>query len=467
MTDFTDSLAVDSGQDARTIHFVSEEQFEGWRGNLSPRQQAAVAAHRFTGSEDDMLILPGSDAESWDVVAGGSKPEPGDPWRLARLAGRLPAGNYRLEGGVKESAALGWMLAAYRFDRFRSDVPDRVAPTLLVENERTCSYVLDLARAQAKVRDLVNLPAESLGPADLEAEARTIAEANGAEIEVITGDALLEKNYPTIHAVGRAAAQSRAPRLIRLSWGGRENPRVTLVGKGVTFDSGGLDVKSAAGMRLMKKDMGGAAHALALADLVMRRNLKVRLEVYVPAVENSVSGDALRPGDVVKTRSGQTVEIHNTDAEGRLILCDALTRAYEDEPELLLDFATLTGAARVALGPDLPAMFARKDETADALLAAGTEVGDPVWRLPLWAPYQKMLHSDLADFANAATGGFAGAVTAALYLARFVPDDADWVHLDTFAWMPSAKPGRPKGGEALGLRAAFSLLEDRYGTSLA
>jgi leucyl aminopeptidase len=266
-----------------------------------------------------------------------------------------------------------------------------------------------------------------------------------------------------VHAVGRAASKAKAPRLIELHWGKADHPRIAIIGKGVCFDSGGLDIKPAAGMLLMKKDMGGAAHALALAELVMAAGLPVRLHCLVPAVENAISGNAFRPGDVLKSRKGTTVEIGNTDAEGRLVLGDALTKAAEDEPELILNFATLTGAARVALGPDLPALFASHDSLADALLGAGKDRDDPLWRMPLWSAYNEMLKSDIADINNSAAGGFAGAITAALFLQAFVPKSAEWAHFDTFAWRPSAKPGRPKGGDALGLRAAWAMLRARYG----
>jgi leucyl aminopeptidase len=314
------------------------------------------------------------------------------------------------------------------------------------------------------VRDLVNTPAADMGPAELEAAAEMLARDHGATLSVTRGDAL-EQGYPMIHAVGMAAARGREPRLIELEWGQADHPRLALVGKGVCFDTGGLDIKPSAAMRLMKKDMGGAAHALALADLVMRLRLPVRLHLLVAAVENAVAGNAFRPGDVLKTRKGLTVENTNTDAEGRLVLGDALTRAVEAKPELILDFATLTGAARVALGPDLPALFANDDALAAALIDAGTAANDPLWRLPLWDGYDEMLKSDIADLVNAAEGGFAGSITAALFLRRFVPKDIAWAHLDLFAWRPAARPGRPKGGDAMGLRAAWAMLKTRYGAT--
>ncbi|HEX8379597.1 MAG TPA: leucyl aminopeptidase family protein, partial [Allosphingosinicella sp.] len=298
-------------------------------------------------------------------------------------------------------------------------------------------------------------------PAELEAAVREVGAECGGEVTVTSG-AALEEGYPMIAAVGRAATAERAPRLIELEWGDRRHPRVAIVGKGVCFDSGGLDIKPAAGMRIMKKDMGGAAHALALARLAMKSRLPVRLHLLIPAVENSVSGAAFRPGDVLRSRKGLTVEVDNTDAEGRLILGDALAKAAEGEPELIVDFATLTGAARTALGPDLPALFANDDALAGALLAGGEAAADPVWRMPLWAPYEDMLASEIADIANSSDTPMAGAVTAALFLKKFVPDGRPWAHFDTYAWRGSAKPGRPKGGDAFGLRATWAALSSRY-----
>jgi leucyl aminopeptidase len=333
---------------------------------------------------------------------------------------------------------------------------------LLTQEPARIEPATRLANAVHLVRDLVNIPAGDLGPAELQAAIEAVAAECGADMKVTTG-AELSSGYPMVHAVGAAATPERAPRLVELEWGDPKNPRLALVGKGVVFDSGGLDIKPSAGMRLMKKDMGGAAHALALARLVMKSRLPVRLHLLIPAVENAVSGASFRPGDILKSRKGLTVEIGNTDAEGRLILADALARAGEETPELILDFATLTGAARVALGPDLPAAFANRDDLADALLAGGDSVSDPLWRLPLWKQYEEMLASDVADIGNAADAPFAGSVTAALFLQKFVPEGIAWAHFDTFAWRPSAKPGRPKGGDALGLRAAWAMLKERYG----
>jgi len=318
-----------------------------------------------------------------------------------------------------------------------------------------------MAEAVALVRDLVDTPSADMGPPELAEAVQQVGREFGATVSVIQGDALSE-DYPMISAVGQAAARERAPRLVELMWGKASHPRIAIVGKGVCFDSGGLDIKPSSAMLWMKKDMGGAAHALALARLVMGARLPVRLHLLIPAVENAVAGNAFRPGDILKSRKGLSVEIGNTDAEGRLILADALVRAAEEEPELILDFATLTGAARVALGPDLPALFVNDDSLAADLAQSSEAVGDPLWRLPLWQSYGDMLKSTIADVNNAGEGGMAGAVTAALFLEKFVPKGVPWAHFDTFAWRPSAKPGRPKGGDALGLRAAFATLQRRY-----
>jgi leucyl aminopeptidase len=387
---------------------------------------------------------------------------------MAKLAEALPAGTYRRANGEPGPALFGWQTAQYRFTRYRED-KDAEGPRVLLTRE---AGRIAPAEAEAKatflVQDLVNTPAEDMGPAALEAAAEALAKAHGAKVKVTRGDAL-EQEFPMVHAVGRAAGRSHAPRMIELDWGPSAGsgqakaPGLAIVGKGVCFDSGGLDIKPSAGMLLMKKDMGGAAHALALAGLIMGAGLKVRLQVLVPAVENAIAGNAFRPGDVLRSRKGLSVEIGNTDAEGRLILADALALASEDKPELIVDFATLTGAARVALGPDLPALFAREDATADALFAAGTDSDDPVWRLPLWNGYREYLKSDIADINNSHSNGFAGASVAALFLDRFVPEGVDWAHFDTFAWRPNPKPGRPKGGAALGLRASWAMLRQRFG----
>jgi leucyl aminopeptidase len=459
MTDFALLLAADRGQTARALSFVAKADFAEWLKNQPPRVRAAVEAARFEAKPDTLAILPGDEPDAWSVAIGVDNPD--GPWTLANAASKLPEGSYRLAEGVPGDAALGWLLAQHRFDRYR-EKPEVHGPRVLLTGEPArIDEIVRLAEATALVRDLVDTGAGDLGPAELADAAKVVADKFGAKFHVTHGEALLE-GYPMIHAVGRAATKARAPRLIEIKWGNPDHPRVALVGKGVCFDSGGLDIKPASGMLMMKKDMGGAAHALALASLVMGARLPVRLHLLIPAVENAISADAFRPGDVLKSRKGLYVEIGNTDAEGRLILADALARACESNPALLLDFATLTGAARVALGPDLPALFANDEVLATDIAAAADRVGDPIWRLPLWQPYYEMLKSDVADINNAPGGGFAGTITAALFLERFVAPSIPWAHLDTFAWRPSAKPGRPKGGEALGLRATWELLRSRF-----
>ncbi|MBY8829796.1 leucyl aminopeptidase family protein [Hephaestia mangrovi] len=460
MTDFTALLQPDKGQPARTLHVVHPDAWADWLAAQPERVRAIVAANRLTGKPGNAAILPGDKPDDWSALLVCDEPD-GSPWKIASRATALPEGTYRLAAGDPGPAALGWLLAQHRFTRYRK-AEDDAPRVLLTSNPGAIEPTVRLATATAKVRDLVDTGAGDLGPAELEAEVEALAKAHHATLTVTRGDALAQ-GYPMIQAVGQAAAKGREPRLIELEWGKPDHPRVAIVGKGVVFDSGGLDIKPAAGMRLMKKDMGGAAHAIALAGLIMASGLKVRLHLLVPAVENAIAGNAFRPGDVLRSRKGLTVENTNTDAEGRLILGDALTRAGESDPELILDFATLTGAARVALGPDLPATFVNDDALATALIDAGAQVHDPLWRMPLWDGYDEMLKSDIADMVNAPDGGFAGAVTAALFLRRFVPQDTLWAHLDTFAWRPTPKPARPKGGDAYGLRAAWAMLEKRYG----
>jgi leucyl aminopeptidase len=472
MSDRNALILPDRGQKATSVHLVDKAGCDALLRALGESQRAVIAAHKFEGAPGEVVIVP--DGPGWFALAGiepRAFAEFGGltTWCLARLAEVLPGGTYRVVPWPGQAALprlgaalVGWVAAQYRFDRYKTDGANAEPRVLLSQDVRAIGPALAEAGAIALVRDLVNTPAEDMGPAQLESEARALARTFGGEIHVVAGDAL-ERDYPMIHAVGRAASRHHAPRLIELEWGDAKHPRVAVVGKGVTFDSGGLNLKPGAGMALMKKDMGGAAHALALARLIMETGLPVRLHLLVPAVENAVAGNAMRPGDVLRSREGLSIEITNTDAEGRLVLGDALTRASETAPDLVIDFATLTGAARVALGPDLPAMFARVDATADALIAAGLERDDPVWRLPLHDGYREYLKSDVADLVNSHANGFAGASVGALFLDRFVGAGLDWVHYDTFAWRPVAKPGRPKGGEALGLRAAWGLLLGRYG----
>ena len=460
MTDLSALLKADKGQRATPLHLVDKKTFDGWLKAQPARVRSALAAQGFKGEGFQFAILPG-DRDEWSAVLGVANVEALSVWCLAKAAETLPEGTYRVEGRTPGPAVLGWLLGQYRFDRYKEKKEPKGPRVLLTDEPARIEEAVALAEATALVRDLVNIPAGDLGPAELETAALALADQYGAKVSV-TRDHALDEGYPMVAAVGRAAAPGREPRLIELDYGDQRHPKIAIVGKGVCFDSGGLDIKPSAGMRLMKKDMGGAAHALALARLIMALKLPVRLHLLIPAVENAVSGAAFRPGDILKSRKGLTVEVGNTDAEGRLILGDALARAAEQEPELILDFATLTGAARVALGPDLPALFANDDALAGAMLGGGEAVDDPLWRMPLWDGYDEMLKSDVADLGNMADSPMAGAVTAALFLRRFVPEGTPWAHLDTFAWRSGAKPGRPKGGDALGLRAAWEMLRGRY-----
>lgn len=460
MTDLSQLLQPDRGQPARTIHVVHPDNWSDWLKAQPPRARTAIAANKVTGKAGNRAILPGDAADDWSMLLICDEGVD-SPFRIASLGEQLPEGVYRLAEGEPGAAMLGWVLAQYRFDRYRKDEAPPGPRTLLTGEPGRIAETLALAAATFKVRDLVNTPASDLGPAELEAEVAALAKAHDAALTVTRGDAL-EQGYPMIHTVGMAAARGREPRLIELEWGDPQHPRLALVGKGVCFDTGGLDIKPSAGMRLMKKDMGGAAHALALAGVIMAQRLPVRLHLLIPAVENAVAGNAFRPGDILLSRKGLSVENTNTDAEGRLILGDALSRAAEGKPVMILDFATLTGAARVALGPELPALFANDEDLADELLDAGIAVKDPLWRLPLWDGYDDMLKSDIADMVNAPDGPFAGPITAALFLRRFVPKSIAWAHFDLFAWRPTARPGRPKGGDAMSLRAAWTTLKARF-----
>lgn len=470
MTDFKTLIEADKGQDARSIHILDKGNFEDWLKAQPDTIRAIVKAYKFTANPKSFLILPrdgkskSEDGELGDftIVAGVRNHKKLEPWCLAKLGGKLPEGKYRLSGSTAKDALFGWLIPQHRFDRYK-DFPDAQGPSILLVKDEIgqLDEAVRQAEATALVRDLVNTPAADMGPDKLEALVDKLGKEYDGEIKTTRGD-ILENEFPMIHGVGKAAMREHAPRLIELKWGKADHPKIAIIGKGVTFDSGGLSMKSPVGMMLMKKDMGGAAHAIALAKLIMDAKLPVRLHMLVPAVENSVDGHALRPGDVLNSRKGLTVEITNTDAEGRLVLGDALTLAGEEEPELIIDFATLTGAARVALGPDLPAMFSTDDDVAKALHEAGDAEDDPVWQMPLWRRYDYRLNSTIADCINSASGSFAGCMTAALFLQKFVPGGVPWVHFDTYAWRPASKAGRPKGGEALGLRASWRYLKDRY-----
>ncbi|MEX1362860.1 MAG: leucyl aminopeptidase family protein [Nannocystaceae bacterium] len=443
---------------ARTISInaLSVPAYRAWLRKQSKMTAGWLKSIGFKPEPGNVAQVPSRDGSVSRVVLGlGSEP---DQWTFASLRRWLPRGRYAFDGldpQLADMAALGWALSSYRFTRYRED-EDKRNPTLVWPQGCDQAMVVRTYEAIALGRDLINTPAGDLGPAELTGAIDALAQRHGAEVTVLEGDELLAEGYPAVHAVGRAA--SRAPRLADLRWGDEAAPKLTLVGKGVCFDSGGLDLKSAAGMKLMKKDMGGAASVLALAHMIMDAALPVRLRVLVPAVENAVSGNAFRPGDVLQTRKGITVEIGNTDAEGRLILCDALAEAATEEPELLIDFATLTGAARVALGTELPALFSNDDALANAVLDAGLRLHDPLWRMPLHEPYRRHLDSRVADINNVANVSTGGAITAALYLREFVPSRQRWAHVDTMAWNSSNRPGRPTGGEVFGVRAFFDAI---------
>lgn len=454
MADPKDVLLAQAARGTR-VTVIAAPEWEKIRRELDGAVRAWADANGFKAQPGRILVVPGRGGALDQVLAGLDS---SDPFAVGRMCRNLPPGSYILEGSRHdpELAALGWCLEAYAFGRY-GKMSQPVAKLVCPKGVDRES-VLRAARSSWMVRDLVNTPASDLGPDELELAARGLARAHRARFAVISGKAL-EKGFPMIHAVGKASP--RAPRLIDFSWGPARAPKVTLVGKGVCFDTGGLDIKPASGMALMKKDMGGAANVLGLAQMIMAAGLKVRLRVLIPAVENSISGNAFRPGDVLKSRKGVTVEIGNTDAEGRLVLGDALALADDDRPDLLIDMATLTGAARVALGPDLPPFYTDDETLAQEIAAAGRKVNDPVWRLPFWQPYVRLFESSIADMNNSGDSVFAGSITAALFLKRFVEKAKAYVHFDVFAWTPTPRPGRPKGGEAQAMRALFEVIRGR------
>ncbi|WP_273187289.1 leucyl aminopeptidase family protein [Hyphomonas adhaerens] len=446
-----------TGADAAiSVWLYTSDAFKSLENDPFPSARAIAKAQGFTGGAGQMVLVPGTDGGVAHVLGGIGDGK--DALAVAALSGKLPEGVYKVaaDGGLSAaSIAAGWADGAYRFDRY---LKDKSSPPQLAIPEGGVGEALSAeGDAIALLRDLVNTPAGDMTPAGIQDVVANLAEEFGAKLTAIVGDDLLEQNYPMVHAVGRAAAA--APRFLELEWGDTSKPQLALVGKGVTFDSGGLDIKPGSGMRIMKKDMGGSAHVIALARLVMATNLPVHLKLYVPTVENAISGDAFRPGDILSSRKGLTVEIDNTDAEGRLILADALTRASECDPDLLLDFATLTGAARVALGADLAPVYSDDDQLVADVLAGSAESGDPVWRMPMWDPYLADLKSPIADLVNSG-GGFGGSITAALFLKQFV-DAKSWAHFDVWAWR-KGKYGRPEGAAACGLRAVWAMLQKRY-----
>src|SRR5476651_331312 len=441
------------------VQFVSAPKWRSWLKEQSAARRGWLESLGLSGSPGDFTVLPGRDGKA----AGAVLFLPARPvlWDVGALATKLPAGTWRLGDTAPISAtdaAVAIGLGAWRFERYRARKA-KPGPKILWPQGADKARATAIIEAISMARDLITTPSSDMGPVELAAAAQAMAKTHKAKISVIVGDDLLKKNYPMVHAVGRASV--RAPRLIDLTWGNPNDPKVTLVGKGVCFDTGGLDLKPASGMLNMKKDMGGAATVMAVAAMVMACKLPVRLRLLVPAVENSVSGNAFRPLDVITTRAGITVEVGNTDAEGRLILCDALAEGASEKPTMMVDCATLTGAARVSLGPDLPALFCNDDTLADGLIATGTEVADPMWRMPLYKPYRSMFVSKVADINNVASSPFGGAIIAALYLQEFVPDDVPWAHFDMMGWNNASRPGRPEGGEAQTARAIFATIEKR------
>ncbi len=459
-----DCFAAKPNAQTITLTPVTADSLQRWIGK-QPRDQADwIKASGYRGDPGSVLLVPAKGKQAGGAIGRAlvGVAAQSDLWSWAAAASQLPAGRFRLEDTVGKStstnAALGWAFGCYKFTRYKKTsngmsqlVWPKTADRAFVEGAASATYL---------VRDLINTPASDMGPAELADAGKALARAFKARCKVTIGDNLLRDNYPMIHAVGRASA--RAPRLVDLTWGKAKDPKVTLIGKGVCFDTGGLDLKAAGNMLMMKKDMGGAAHVLGLARMIMSAKLPVRLRVLVAAVENSVSGDAFRPLDILPSRAGKTVEIGNTDAEGRLVLADALTEALSEKPALMLDFATLTGAARVALGPELPAMFCNDDKLADAFAQFGDSENDPVWRMPLWRPYRRYLDSEIADINNTSSVPQGGAVTAALFLQEFAGDTVPWAHFDVYGWNALARPGRTKGGEAMGIRAAFRVIEKRF-----
>ena len=442
------------GREGHPITIIESDKYDQWLSEQSEFVRNMLAHSGFEGK--GYRLIPKQDGHLDQVVVVVENTD--SVWQLSDIANALPKAEFYLEGNSDQlsAAALGWVLGQYQFTKYKDEVE---RATLYINNEAIVNDVTALAKGVTLTRDLVNTPAGDMMPEHLSLAMQTLASEYDAQFSEIVGDELLKENFPTIHMVGRAS--NHTPRLLELNWGEESAPTLCLVGKGVCFDSGGLDLKPAAGMRLMKKDMGGAAHVIGLAAMIMAKSLPVRLRVLVPAVENAVSGNAFRPGDIVTTRKGLTVEIDNTDAEGRLVLCDALALADDDKPDLIIDFATLTGAARVALGLELPGFYSTDDEFAADLMTAGEAEEDCVWRLPLHQPYASYMKGPISDLVNCAPTGMGGSITAALYLQKFV-ENSPWVHFDVGAWNDRARPGRPKGGEAMGLRAVFNALEKRY-----
>ena len=464
---FDHIIASEKSSNPIRITAVAEADFKNWLGKQTNGHQAWVKSSGYEGKRGTHLALPG-EAGAYQTIVISYVDDAKTQWDFAALPGALPASEYILTDDVTENdavcekAVLGLYLGGYRFDRYRkSDASTAKRALFAIPANEAAKRAENIARGIGLARDLINIPANDMGPEELEAAARRLGEEFGAKVTSIVGEDLNKRNFPAIYTVGKGS--DRDPRLIDLRWGDENAPKITLVGKGVCFDTGGYDLKPSSNMLLMKKDMGGSAQVLGLARMIMAAGLPVRLRVLIPAVENMVSGKAYRPSDILQTRKGITVEVGNTDAEGRLVLSDALTEAATENPEMLLDFATLTGAARVALGLGLPALFSNNDDLANGLMENGLALNDPMWRLPLWDEYRPMLDSKAADMNNISGSPYGGAIIAALFLDRFAEGAKAWAHIDLMAWNPSARPGRPEGGEAQGIRAAFKLIIDRYG----
>ena len=458
------NLPLETEDSAVPLTIVSIDAVENWLANQPQRTRNWLNSTGFSGKAGDTALIPSeSGAISTAVFITPIKPK---IWDFAILQKQLPKAIYSVTSEMSPDQAtnlsLAWTLSSYYFNKYKTITNEEQPAELVWPESCRRDEATRIAEAVCLVRDLINTPAIDMGPDNLALAAENLSSKHNAEISVTVGDDLLKANFPAIHAVGKA--NDREPRLIDISWGQPDAPKVTLVGKGVCFDTGGLNIKPTNGMKFMKKDMGGAAHVLGAAHAIMSAELSIRLRVLVPAVENSISGNAMRPGDVVQTRKGLTIEIGNTDAEGRIILSDVLTEAATEKPEMIIDFATLTGAARVALGTELPALFCNDDDLASGLLTAGHDANDPLWHMPLWEGYEKQVDGKVADVNNAPEGGYGGSITAALFLQRFITDDVPWAHIDMMAWNLSNKPGRPEGGEAMGLRAIIKYLEHRYST---
>lgn len=444
------------------IEIVFKDAFNKWNIGLTNSQKQWVKTNSFNAAHGSLITFSAEEGNI-DFVAFGLDKNEIDPWVFSKLSSSLPDGLYKISNDLDvifaDQVAFGWAMADYKFERYLKEKKKR-SVKLVVPNNCNYQNVCTSVRGTCLTRDLVNTPTCDMGPSELSDAAKELAKAYKAKFKVTVGEELLKKGYETIHTVGRAA--EKEPRLIEINWGKKSSPKLTLVGKGVCFDTGGLDIKPSNAMLTMKKDMGGAAHVLGLGQMIMESGLDVNLRILIPAVENNISGNAFRPGDIIKSYKGTTIEIGNTDAEGRLVLCDALTLACEEKPELILDFATLTGAARVAMGADIPPYFTDDDELHNGLQQHMRSENDPLWQLPLYEPYRKLLSSSIAEINNVASTGFGGAITAALYLKHFVDDGISWAHFDVYAWNMSDRPGRPKGGEAMGLRAVMAYLQSKF-----